>query len=169
MILAGLILAVGANAQSKISNHIAEVNLPKSSKNVTMTDFETYGKRKFKRDLKPFDNGKTFIVDDAMFVSIGELQKSAATKKSLEKWKRQLEALYKEMGQPWDQSEIDTINGTRFYIFEEHRDEEFKSLFYSEDVDDKSVSGFIVYKLKDRDKAHTYLSDLLKNIKLKKQ
>lgn len=118
VLLAGLLFALSANVQNNIDNHVATLQLPKGSKKIATTDFEDYAKGNFKRALKPFENGKTFVVDNVLLVSIGELRKSAATKISLEVWKRQLESVYHQSDQSWDLSKIDTIKGNRFYIFE---------------------------------------------------
>jgi hypothetical protein len=168
LIITGLCLALNAKAQEKVINKVSTVLLPKGSQNVGQSAFETYGKRNFKRITAPANNSNSFIVDNSLMVSIRELKVSSLTKKSLEKWKSQLEATYQQSGGILDISKIDTVNGNRFYFFEDHEGEEYKVFFYSEDIDDKKLSGFIAYKLKDRERAHQYLYTLLKDIKLKK-
>lgn len=161
-------MALGAKAQEKIMNHIATVQLPKGSQNIAMTEFQQYGKRNFKRIVTPANNSHSFIVDNSLMVSIRELSVAPENRRSLEKWKRQLESVFQQSESPWDVSKIDTVNGNRFYVFEDHKGDEYNTSFYSEDIGDKKLSGFISFKAKDKEKAHQYLYNLLKDVKLKK-
>ncbi len=168
IIILSLLCWSSAKSQEKITNQVATVQLPKGSQKIALSNFESYGKKNFKRRIASAKGSNSFIVDNALLVSINELTVTAGTKRTLEKWKMQLEDVYRHTGSPWDVSKIETISNNRFFIFEDHKGDEYSISFYSEDIGDKKFSGSISFKEKDKEKAHQYLYNLLQDVKLKK-
>jgi hypothetical protein len=83
----------------------------------------------------------------------------------LEKWKKELDDLYKTMITPYDVSKIIEVNNRHYLIFQEHYGNEYQIYFCSETINNINISGYIIFKEEHKTEAYDYLDNLLNGLK----
>jgi hypothetical protein len=153
-----------AKAQKTVESNVISFALPKGSQKLSAATFNDQFRKTFKRPTEAFTDG-TSIHYNNLFITFHEKRVALNKIKTLEKWKKELEDLYKTMFTLYDVSKIIEVNNRHYLIFQEHSGNEYQIYFCSETINNMNISGYIIFKEEHKIEACDYLDNFLKGLK----
>jgi hypothetical protein len=154
------------SAAQEVSTDVYVAATPKGATKLVGQGISDYLRSNFKISLVPTNQENTCLADGVV-ICFWSLKAAPEYKKTLEDVKTSMDAFLKKKN-TYITSDITTINGIRFFVWEFHNDDETYIRFMSDMNKNKdNMDGIIQFKAADSDKAHEYAKDLLASMHFK--
>lgn len=171
-LIVSLILFLSFFPQEKPLSEVVYINPPKKSERITWLQQLSYVKDNYQTSPTLDNTAKCFNTSGIITTFWDVILDSDYLKtmvKTLPEIKASTLEAIEELGmsEDIDRAEIIKVNGIGFFVSCTHIDNEYRYTFDSEYRNYKSISGKIVCKKQDREKAGQIFNALLKSIKFK--
>jgi hypothetical protein len=156
--------ALGQDVSTDIFTATAPVGAPKLTGQALMD----YVHANYKKTLVPSNQDNTYLAD-GVIICFWALPAGTVKSKPLEEMQTRMVAVL-EKSNTVNYSRIETINNTRFLIYEFESDGEVYIRYRSDpNAKDQTMNGILQLKTADKDKARQDLKDLLNSMQFKEQ
>lgn len=152
----------------EVSTEIFMATAPAGGTKLTGQALADYLHANYKKTLVPSNQDYTYLAD-GIIVCFWGLPAGTVKSKPLEEMQTRMIAVL-EKNNTVNYTRIETVNNTRFLIYEYESDGEVYIRYRSDpNSKEQTLNGIIQFKVADKDKAHQDLKDLLAGMHFKEQ
>jgi len=161
----GLLLGFCALGQ-EVSTDIFTATAPAGATKLTGQALADYVRNNYKKSHLPSNQENTYLADNVLICFWG-LPAGTVKSKPLEEMQTRMVAVLQK-NNTVNYARIETINNTRFLIYEFETDGEVFISYRSEpNAKEQTLNGTLQFKTADKEKARQYLKDLLTSMHFK--